>query len=225
MSEGKKSFVSVPCCICEEIRTGIFPIEYYQSYPVMSRVCYESEHFIVFPSVSPLVPGHILLFPKKHFTCLMSLPRSIKKQFVDIVRKLYQHAQNHFGTTFVFEHGVVNNESTGCGINHAHLHFVPDVHHIAEKVDKKIIKEYPPDMSGGFVDLLFNTNNKTSYLLFGKDLANMYLSFSKNIPSQYVRRLISKRRGIDNWDWKELYGWQDFHATYESFYDFPNELQ
>ena len=65
MRKFKENFSS-NCCICSEISSGKFPSKYYSFYPVNNRICLENEQFIVVPSISPIVEGHLLIFPKYH---------------------------------------------------------------------------------------------------------------------------------------------------------------
>ncbi len=218
-----KEISSPSCCICDEIDSGKFPSDYYRQYPIQNRLCYESEYFVLFPSVSPLVSGHVLIFPKKHITCLFSLRPSIRDQLVAVVQDVNKHVRYHFGSTYVFEHGVVDGKATGCGINHAHLHIVPLPDRIIEKIGEQVKRKHPPIRSGSLEELLYQNNIYSSYLLFGKGPDNMSLSFSENIASQYMRQTISKEIGDDTWDWKALFGWENFNTTLMSFTNFVSK--
>ena len=53
-----------------------------------------------------------------------------------------------------------------------------------------------------------------SYLIFGNNVNNIFIIENKEIPSQFMRKLISKYLRNRCWDWKLLFGWENFYKTY-----------
>ena len=208
------------CCICEEVQTGNFPEEYSRYYAVSNRICYESRHFLVVPSVSPIHLGHVLVFPRVHVTNLIEMPAHTKRDLYGTVTKIYYHLVNHFGRPYVFEHGVTKNAGTACGISHAHLHLVPLNREAAEGVDQAVSARYEPDTSGSIRQIIGNRANGVPYLIYGESLDSLSITFANNIPSQFMRRCIAEVLGDNRWDWKEFYGGDRFRETQLTFHKF-----
>ncbi|MDP1818027.1 MAG: hypothetical protein Q8K92_26480, partial [Leadbetterella sp.] len=60
-------YCSKRCFLCDEVNSQK-PLSYYLEIyqDPKDKVLFESPHFIVMPDISPIVPGHALLFPKNH---------------------------------------------------------------------------------------------------------------------------------------------------------------
>lgn len=208
---------SKSCCICKEIETHYFPKEYRANYPIRNRLCFESQYFVVFPSISPLVAGHTLVFPKKHVKNLMQLCSHAHEDLCETVQQVSNLLSAHFGSLYTLEHGVGEDNGTACGINHAHLHFIPMKSEVAKRVNNRVRKLYSPDISGPFHEILNQKRQKGSYLLFGQNLDYIHIALNRDIPSQVMRKVIAEELGNEKWDWKQLYGWKNFQKTFSSF--------
>ncbi|MBZ5610322.1 MAG: HIT domain-containing protein [Acidobacteriia bacterium] len=131
------------CCICAEIVTGEFPLNYRHAYPIDSRICLETKDFVVFPSVSPMSGGHVLLLPRVHVTRLADLPDGQCQQLRLCVDQATDRLRERFGQTcYLFEHGVATG-GTACGIDHAHLHLLPLATNIAYSIEAQVEADFP----------------------------------------------------------------------------------
>lgn len=213
MSSSNGSYSNGQCCICSEIQSGRLPPLYEEKYDIAYRNCLETRDFVVFPSVSPLTFGHLLLFPKRHVTSLAQLNSKCLQNLCKIVTQLAARVSVRSDPPYFFEHGVPENGTGGCGITHAHLHLLPLPTSIALSADGRVSKEYPPDRSGDLVHMLDTHIPGFHYLLFGQDLGDLRLSFSSGLPSQYMRRIIAEETGLTCWDWRELSGVNLFRRT------------
>ena len=48
----------------------------------------ESRHFVTFPSVSPIVEGHLLIVPKKHYYSLRDIELSLVNELLDVAAEV-----------------------------------------------------------------------------------------------------------------------------------------
>lgn len=219
MHLGEELLPSHCCCICQEVRHRQLPQAYLERYLIGDRTCMETEDFIVYPSISPLVAGHVLIFPKRHVTSLSSLSYIAGEGLIRLVDWVLGHISNRFGAPYLFEHGVPGDTCGGCGVTHAHLHILPLVRDLADRVDSRVLEKYPATYSGHLRDVLMSVGGVSSYLVFGRDPDLIYLSLASQIASQYMRQVIAKEQRCPSWDWRKLSGYDLFHCTFESFHE------
>jgi len=215
-----KHFFSENCCICNEILNSRFPEKLRRIYSIENRVCYENENFIVIPSVSPIVEGHLMLIPKKHIKSLAYVDMDTLDSFKELVKKVFSFIKTKYCEPFLFEHGVGEDEFTGCGIDHAHLHILPIQLENQNRIFNAILSERNILHAGNMYELLSSIDKRKSYLLFGCQVNNMYFSTAEGAKSQYIRKIISSIVGNKNWNWNEYYGVNEFLSTYNSFKNF-----
>jgi diadenosine tetraphosphate (Ap4A) HIT family hydrolase len=209
---------SKQCCICEEIKSHELPNDYVSRYRISNRFCYEDDNFVIFPSISPLVSGHILLFPKIHVSNLAALSDSMLSQ-INVLGKMVQFHENIDRKYFFFEHGV-KNDIGGCGITHAHLHILPLPSEISNQVIIEIQKDFPSITHGNLGQIKDEARRSTAYLFYGIDLLDLTLSLAEEIPSQYIRKIIAEKINKSDWDWRNLTEEKKFLETYATYCDF-----
>jgi ATP adenylyltransferase len=118
------------CCICSQIAgdpaNDLFAAAVGGSHYVR-RVAFETANFAAIPSLGPLVPGHLLLCPKKHFRSFGALPAEYDAEFVDVLSKLTCLLREMYSPqVHLFEHGMAQKGTRVlCTVEHAHLHLVP----------------------------------------------------------------------------------------------------
>jgi diadenosine tetraphosphate (Ap4A) HIT family hydrolase len=115
------------CCFCAELsgsRDTDFHRRHGQSH--IDRVLWRSKHLVLLPTLGQLTPGHVLLVPTEHVNSLALLPRELYGEVEQTVNGVHRMIMNTFSTPICFEHGSNSSASSGgCGISHAHMHFVP----------------------------------------------------------------------------------------------------
>jgi diadenosine tetraphosphate (Ap4A) HIT family hydrolase len=211
--------VSNNCCLCEEISSRTFPGQYRSAYPIDSRICHETDEFVVLPTVSPLCAGHVLILPRQHVSNLATLPEPARRALLACANSTVSVLAEHFGSDlYFFEHGVAE-AGLACGIDHAHLHILPLSAATADAVELHIETDFPAHSADSLVQSLSSSTQvkTTSYLLHGASLNSMRMSFSESIPSQYMRRLIADIQRRPEWDWKLLDGRPELFATCAAF--------
>ena len=94
--------------------------------PEWNTPLFESPNFVALPSLGALVEGWLLLVPKQHFIAMGALPESLCDEMTAMKQLLWSALQECYGTSCAFEHGPsASLRDVGCGVDHAHLHFVP----------------------------------------------------------------------------------------------------
>lgn len=108
VSAGKKD-----CVFCKIARREI-----------KSDLLFESANFIAFRDSNPLVPGHTLVVPKKHFVTLLDISDSLGNEMLGFLKKVSGSLLDEkYGDGF---NVVMNNlEVAGQAVMHAHIHLIP----------------------------------------------------------------------------------------------------
>lgn len=111
---------------------------------ICDRPVANSEHFIVLPSLGALVPGWVLVVPRRPILNLGALNEIERADLDALVHYLRNVLSSVTNDVFEFEHGPQDRDSSvGCGVDQAHLHLVPlpfDLLSAALEVDNRTIQ-------------------------------------------------------------------------------------
>lgn len=86
----------------------------------LDAVLTETEHFYVLADHAPLVEGHILVVPKRHYACYGALPEALDADLLALKRRVAAFLTSAYRAPAFFEHGVFHQS-----VFHAHLHAMP----------------------------------------------------------------------------------------------------
>jgi len=164
-------------------------------------LCGETAEFAVIPSIGPLVPGHVLLTPKRHVRSFVGLSAQERKSGDDVARRMAGDLVTIFGQpVHGFEHGSSRCGSTiACSVEHAHLHLVPADVEVWPLIEN----------AGSWTELgstsLAAVAGDREYLLYehpdGTRL--IWITNEAPIPSQFMRRAFATALGTPHlWDWR-----------------------
>ncbi len=84
----------------------------------------EDEDFIVKRNIKPLVEGHSLVIPKKHFETFSDLPADLYSKFLEITKKAVDILLEETGAKG-YNLVANNGEESGQEVFHLHLHILP----------------------------------------------------------------------------------------------------
>ncbi len=143
----------------------------------------ETKNFFIITDGAPLGPGHILLIPKKHFSCYASLPESLNEEFIDLRTKIIDFLEKHYGRTILFEHGI-----SGQTVFHAHLHFLPT----EKKVFPYASKIYTVKEIKNFSALKNILKKDKGYLFFEEDGLSYVIKTKNPEPGFFHAYLLNK---------------------------------
>ncbi len=170
------------------------------------RPVIESPSFIVIPSLGSLVPGWLLIIPRRASLCLRDLTAEEQIELDTIAGQATRLLQPFEGTVYHFEHGNSTPGGVmGCGVDQAHLHIVPlpfDLIAAVKRVEDSEIKWRP----SADVDTFLRTVPASGeYISIWNSDNRLSMTGEVKVPrSQWVRRLIAKELGQDNaWDYRQ----------------------
>jgi diadenosine tetraphosphate (Ap4A) HIT family hydrolase len=162
-----------------------------------------------------LKEGHLLICPKEHYLGYSDLPPSLFKELGFVVGKVYSALQKYYGEPIFFEHGPVKERMGGNSVDHAHLHAVPkDIDESKTDIFEDIIKDFDFRKTvrevQDFKEVKIQQNKKIPYLYYRDSTAYGHKFIfeirgktRKDFPSQYLRRVVAKRLGREEyWNYK-----------------------
>lgn len=170
-----------------------------------NRSVYESENFIVIPTVGEFIKGYLLIIPKEHLMSLAELPIDLRNEFLQVLNDVFYMLRLTYPVDdlLVWENGTGNG---GIGkakdsVVHAHIHIAPSkltAQKIIELSGFQLNKISYSDLSlyGNHSYLLVKGNGNDEWFI--NDNPELY------IPRQYVRQLIAEEYGFngDTWNWR-----------------------
>jgi diadenosine tetraphosphate (Ap4A) HIT family hydrolase len=80
----------------------------------------ETPHFLLAADYAPLVEGHILIIPKRHYTCYGDVPGEFDTELFALKREVQQFFTRFYAPPVFWEHGIFRQT-----VFHAHLHCFP----------------------------------------------------------------------------------------------------
>ncbi len=179
---------------------------------------FESESFVVMPTVGALVEGWLLAVPKTRIPCFAHLPTSAFSELESLLREIVPILESNYGPISLFEHGSTAMASPiGCGVDHAHLHLVPakcDLQAGAQKIAPNI------RWSGisSFEQLRGQVRDGYWFVQqpYGSGSCKMGVCATDDPPSQLFRKVIAASLGHpEAFDWKAGVGETRIAATVE----------
>jgi diadenosine tetraphosphate (Ap4A) HIT family hydrolase len=175
---------------------------------------FESDNFVVIPSLGALVEGWLLLVPKSHFICIGALPKSLLREMGELKATACSFVRDVYGNVVAFEHGPYDNSrKVGCGVDHAHLHIVS----ISFDLEHAVTPLLPIDtqwLPAGFRDCREAFQNHRDYLYLEQPVGVGRIALNDQLAGQLFRRAIASALGVpDRYNWREHSNLQNVNAT------------
>lgn len=106
------------CLFCDRNRKHFLEKN---GFDVSEMYFYEDQDFSISSDMSPLVTGHLLVIPTRHFSSFGEIVSA------DILNRIHDKLVRILGSNdlLLFEHGAVIDGQGGASIDHAHLHAMP----------------------------------------------------------------------------------------------------
>jgi len=143
----------------------------------------------------------LLIVPAKHFTAMADMPPHIMTELVELCARVRGALSQAYGPPLLFEHGVREKGSGGCGVDHAHLHAVPFTCS-TEPIDE-LMRSHSLKLIGGIAEIHKEVAPNSSYLYYEQTNGQAWSCEIDFIPSQYLRRVVAESLGINSWDWRK----------------------
>ena len=203
------------CEYCYELQNGVPPRIYDTYTNGRSRLLHWTPDFRVWPSISPILHGHLLIVPTSHVKSFAQLTKEHRASLASLI----SHLQDkwYIGTQYIiFEHGVGLHEMGGCGISHAHLHILPVSPEQIDTVYKYFIQSVDQADDSGTCSSFDNffddcADNKSYIFVKAKDEKLLYV-YSSKIPSQFLRKFMSRIVTGRDSDWRQLENRETFNS-------------
>lgn len=99
---------------------------------IPATMVYEDDDVLVFMDIGPIIKGHALVIPKKHYDPVMETPDEIVAKLHITAKKIAEAQMNGFGADGV---NILQNngKASGQAVEHIHVHVIPrfgnDGHH------------------------------------------------------------------------------------------------
>jgi diadenosine tetraphosphate (Ap4A) HIT family hydrolase len=176
------------CSLCLELRTGLAPV----AAGVDTRIERINDDWVLFPSLGPVSPMHIIVMPRAHHT--FSLRSDGAAQILAATSSALKEIVAPDSRLLMFEHA---NSSTGCGVLHAHVHAVTVPHDF--DTESLFGNAVPTrcgllgDLSGELLELFWCFESEDG----------LWAALDARLPSQTARRAVGAANSISfNADWK-----------------------
>ena len=202
------------CQFCGELESRTLPAPLAASTDITQRFVVDAAHWVAFPSVSPLRIGHVLVVPRRHLCSCAQASTHERAELEAITTDLSERLRTLGDKTLVFEHGIGQGRTGGCGIDHAHLHMVPcRPQEHADAFARLSTAVGPLEVGDTLSGFLADAPADSSYALIGT-LDRVACRFSHDVPSQTLRRAVAEAIGCPTWDWRDLTDWSEYETTY-----------
>lgn len=166
---------------------------------VCDTIIHETSNFAVVPSQGALVPGWLLVIPRRPMINLTHLNAVETEELNTLTIYLRRRLSLFAGDVFEFEHGAhALGSVTGCGVDQAHLHVVPlpfNLLQACRTADPSAWLELDP---------AFPWQSLGGEYLLARHGENSAIATAVSTPqSQWFRKLIAKQVNKPNcWDYR-----------------------
>lgn len=160
--------------------------------------------FATIPTLGAIVPTWALIVPRTRVGCIAELKCEDRAELLDHASRTIQQLKRHqMLYSFVFEHGARDrNSTTGCGVDHAHLHAVALNADLYDHIEEDFVWE-DCDPSDPWVNL------DGEYLIVS-NLTTAKRTILEEPISQYFRRKIADIAGLSSrWNYNDY----PFHSN------------
>ncbi len=165
-----------------------------------NEILFETNNFVVVPTLGALVKGWLLIVPKDHYLCMGALPKSLWPELLSLKSYINCLLTDIYGPITIFEHGPHSEKlEIGCGIDHAHLHLVPLNFSLLSKATNA---SELSDCIWHELQSLEQTanfyNSHKSFIFIEEPKCTTFCCTLNSATCQLIRKLIAKEIGIES---------------------------
>lgn len=179
-----------------------------------SRILYQDDDFIVLPPLGQFIEGGLLLLTREHIPSFAYLEPSKLTRLAPLMAVVRRELARQYGVSpLVFEHGPAPQRGKGaCCVDHAHFNIFPAKVTVESHLAQRMSMPIP-----GLDDILRLRRAEFGYLFVQENDGSMRAYDGELVPTQLVRRIITKQIGLpDRWHWKDYPGPDELVATYHA---------
>jgi ATP adenylyltransferase len=205
----------VNCVFCDSTKTCFGNTPEFKKLvenEIPNRIVYETENFVVVPSVGQIVEGYLLIMPKKHFMSIANLDEELFEELEGVFNKTETILEKEYSKPIFFEHGVcrLSYNFNGCCVDHAHIHAVP----VSLNISDPLKNEFTSFTTIKKISELSKRAKNANYLFVKDNTDQMFVFNANEIRSQHVRYLIADMLGMrSKGDWTLYPGKEEILAT------------
>lgn len=208
------------CPICAELSgdTRHNPAFRDQEALGVSPILEEMGEFVVLSAVGALVPGYVMLTPRRHVSAMGLLGQSKLGQLPDILDWLDSGLRDRFHLPVVmFEHGCsLTGARAGACVDHAHVHAMPI--DCAGLVARDLRSAYGLEHCRPGDREALCGDGAPGYVWVRDPAGREFVGSGRRVPSQAGRRAVAQRLGVpDQWDWAMFPQLANMRATITRF--------
>ncbi len=163
--------------ISSEIKTLNPDCAFCQRSFITDQILKETHAFRIIADHAPLVPGHLLIVPRNHYTCYGDVPAVLDDELFTLKQEVQRFFLRYYEPTVFWEHGVFHQT-----VFHAHLHGFPfgETHYDPSKNLHAQIVSAQED-----IRTWYRTQGQYFYL---EDIHNAFLFAPEKDAYQYIAR-------------------------------------
>lgn len=181
-----------------------------------SRLLWQNESYYLIPSIAPLVEGHLLLLPQRHYRSMAASYPLDSEDFDEAFSFAYRYLALSYCQPILFEHGSGVISVGASTVEYAHLHLLPLEPCYQQRIFSVIRNDLSVEYCHSLHSALSQLPKDRAYLLCG-NIGQVIYSEVKTLPSQYMRRIVAGVLKLDSWNWKEMGNWDLFDRTIDKF--------
>jgi diadenosine tetraphosphate (Ap4A) HIT family hydrolase len=161
--------------ISPEIETLKSNCAFCQRSSITDQILKETPAFRIIADHAPLVPGHLLIVPRNHYTCYGDVPAALDDELFALKQEVQRFFLRYYEPTVFWEHGVFHQT-----VFHAHLHCFPfgETHYDPSKHLQELTVSSQED-----IRTWYNTHGQYFYL---EDIHNAFLFAPSQDAYQYI---------------------------------------
>lgn len=164
------------------------------SRPDFDRPTMATPSFVVLPTLGSLVPGWLLVVPRRPIENLAMLTPSEKMELEALKANLKVRLSAFPGVPYFFEHGGVSGSVISCGVDQAHMHAVPLPFDLIKSVQGEKEIEWQHASLG---------DSSMEYLWVSDGLNTELVGTLRQPTSQWFRKHIAAQLGRSSeWDYR-----------------------
>lgn len=169
------------------------------------KILWESEDFVVVPTLGALIQGWILVIPKTPFICVGALTEPLREQLSNIKNYCAEIIEEQFGEAAIFEHGpAVAGDAVGCTVDYAHLHILPARCHLIDSIPNISAKSPLWQSANDISATKEYFQSGISYLYVEQPVGKSMIANARDMPSQLFRRVVAHSVGLpEQFNWRE----------------------
>jgi len=163
----------------------------------------ETQSFAVVPSLGSLVPGWLLVVPKRRVLNCGMLSESERLELKGLIGHLTEALRRFPGNVFAFEHGPAHIASlAGCGVDQAHMHLVPLEFDLLAVASNAAGVHWNVDACASIADLVHRNGEYVAINDHARGRSIVGCPVEQT--SQWVRKVIATELDrTDEWDYRE----------------------